>query len=321
MTHTKSCVILGGTGFVGRGLIHALRKRGYELVVPTRNREMARELLVIPELRLVTADIYDRDTLAGLVRDADVVINLVGILNERGHHRGRGFYVAHRDLTATLVEVCAAVGVPRLLQMSALKADAKKGTSDYLKSKGEAEDAIRAAGENAPAWTIFQPSVIFGHDDSFMNRFAQLLRIAPVMPLARANARFAPVFVDDVVAAFCAALDNDTTIGQTYQLCGPRVYSLREIVAYVRDLLGLRRPIIGLPDPIGRLQARIFDWLPGKPFSTDNFRSLMLHSICDQNGLLALGIEPTPLEAVAPAYLQPGGRADRLDDLRREANR
>ena len=321
MDNNKTCVILGGTGFVGRAIINKLRNQGYSIIVPTRNREQAKSLGVIPEVKLISADVHDRESLAPLVRGASAVINLVGILNERGHHRGRGFYTAHRDLTASVVQVCQQEGVLRLLQMSALKANAKEGPSDYLKSKGEAEDVIRAADTPALQWTIFRPSVIFGPDDSFINRFAGLLKLSPIMPLARANARFAPVFADDVAAAFVKALGDDATIGQVYQLCGPRVYSLRELVSYVRDQLGVRRLIIGLPDPIAKLQARIFDFVPGKPFSTDNLRSLMVHSICDQSGLAALGIEATSLETIVPTYLRKRGRSQRFDELRRHAKR
>ena len=320
MTPTRTCVIFGGTGFVGRALIGRLRREGFRIVVPTRNRERHRGLTVVPEVRVITADIYDPDALRTLLRNADVAINLVGILNEKGHHRGRGFYVAHRDLTEAIVSACVDAGVPRLLQMSALKANAKTGPSDYLQSKGQAEEKVRAAPETL-AWTIFQPSVIFGPGDSFVNRYAGLLKLSPVLPLARANARFAPVFVEDVADAFCTVIDDPDTHGQTYQLCGPRVYSLREIVSYVRDQLGLRRLIVGLPDPLAKLQARVFDFVPGKPFSTDNLRSLTVHSICEQNGFPALGITPQPLEAIAPTYLSREGRAAEYDRLRRTSGR
>ncbi|MEO0575732.1 MAG: complex I NDUFA9 subunit family protein [Pseudomonadota bacterium] len=302
MQHNKTCVVLGGSGFVGRRLINQLCDAGYSVRVPTRNRETSRSLLVIPRVKVVTADIHDADRLHEVIAGADVVINLVGILNERGHHRGRGFYVAHQELTESIIAACIAQGVPRLLQMSALKAD-PKGPSDYLKSKGLAEQALRKVDTGQLAWTIFQPSVIFGPADSFMNRFAGLLKIAPVMPLAKPNARFAPVYVGDVVAGFMRALRDDATIGKRYQMCGPRVYSLRELVRYVAEQLQLKRWIVGLPDPVAKLQARIFDFVPGKPLSTDNLRSLSVHSICDANGLAALGITPTPMEAIVPGYL------------------
>ncbi|MEM8546867.1 MAG: complex I NDUFA9 subunit family protein [Pseudomonadota bacterium] len=303
MQHSNTCVVLGGTGFVGSALVGKLANAGYNVIVPTRNRELARGLGVLPRVKLVAADVHDDATLTRLFQGASTVINLVGILNEKGHHGGAGFYVAHEALAKSVVAAAETSGVSRLLHMSALKASAKSGPSDYLKSKGLAEDAITAVPTKTLAWTIFQPSVIFGARDSFMNRFAGLLRLSPIMPLARPNARFAPVFVDDVCAAFLKALADDATVGQRYQLCGPRVYSLRELVRYVQEQLGLRRWIIGLPDPVARLQARIFDFVPGKPLSTDNLRSLMVHSICDNDGLGALGIDATPMESVVPTYL------------------
>ncbi|MEM9172779.1 MAG: complex I NDUFA9 subunit family protein [Pseudomonadota bacterium] len=306
MINNKRCVILGGTGFVGRALASELARHGYSIVVPTRNRERARRLAVIPQVRLVTADVHDPAALEILFRDVEVVINLVGILNETGHHGGKGFYVAHEALTRSVLAAAQSAGVTRLLQMSALKANSKKGPSDYLKSKGLAEDAIAAVPTTDLAWTIFQPSVIFGAGDSFINRFASLLKLSPVMPLARPNARFAPVYVGDVCKAFRIALENHDTIGQRYQLCGPRVYSLRELVQYVQNQLNLRRWIIGLPDSVAKVQARIFDFVPGKPLSTDNLRSLMVHSICDQDGLAALGIEATSMETIVPGYLGSG---------------
>ncbi len=316
MTQDRTCVIFGGSGFVGRAIISQLRRQGFRIVVPTRNREIVRSLGVLPEVKIVVADIYDPDALEKLLADADVAINLVGILNEKGHHRGRGFYTAHRDLTGAIVKACVEAGVPRFLQMSALKANAKEGPSDYLKSKGEAEALVRAAPDSL-AWSIFQPSVIFGPDDSFMNKFAQLLKLSPVLPLARPNARFAPVYVGDVAEAFSKSIDDASTHGKTYQLCGPRVYSLRELVTYVRDQLGLRRSIVGLPDPVARMQARVFDFVPGKPLSTDNLRSLMVHSICDSDGLGELGIDAESLEAIAPSYLGGSRRAATYDRLRR----
>lgn len=316
MDRKSTCVVLGGTGFVGQALVARLADHGFTAVVPTRNRERARGMATSPRVKIVTADVHEADTLRHLFAGADTVINLVGILNEQGHHGGRGFYVAHEELTRNVLNIATECGVTRLLHMSALKADAKKGPSDYLKSKGLAEQAIRTA-EGGPAWTIFQPSVIFGPNDSFVNRFAQLLRISPFLPLARPAARFAPVYVEDVVSAFVAALEDRSTIGETYQLCGPRIYSLRELVTYVRDQLGLSRWIIGLPDPLARVQARIFDFVPGKPLSTDNMRSLMVHSICDENGLGRLGISSTSMETVVPTYLQGRNDKGRLTRLRR----
>lgn len=320
MTKKKIC-ILGGSGFVGREIINALIPLGHDILVPTRNLEHTRRIAVLPEVKVVTADVHDPQSLRDTVAGCDVVINLIGILNESGHHRGRGFYEAHRDLAEKLVAACRDAGVGRLLQMSALKADAKNGPSDYLKSKGEAEALIRDCPPGELAWTIFQPSVVFGPGDSFVNRFAGLLKLSPFMPLARPNARFAPVYVGDVARAFANAIDDAATIGQTYQLCGPKVYSLREIVTFIRDQLGLRRWIVGLPDTVAKMQARFFGLVPGKPFSMDNYRSLTVHNICDANGFERLGIKPLAMEKIVPGYLGDRGRSERYARYREEAKR
>ena len=153
-------------------------------------------------------------------------------------------------------------------------------------------------------WTIFQPSVIFGPRDDFVNRFARLLRGIPLgIPLARPGSRFAPVWVGDVVAAMQRALADDGTAGECYELCGPQQMTLREIVRDVRDRLGLARAVVGIPDFAARLQAAICDFVPGKPFSTDNYKSLLVDSVCKVNGLARLGISPQPLDAILPSYL------------------
>jgi NADH dehydrogenase len=195
--------------------------------------------------------------------------------------------------------------VNRLLQVSALHADADHGPSHYLRSKGRAERILREESGPDLHFTIFQPSVIFGAGDDFINRFAGLLRAIPLaLPLARPGARFAPVWVGDVVAALLCALADDATAGESYELCGPEVFTLREIVCLVRDRLRLRRAVIGLPDFVSRLQAAACDFVPGKPFSTDNYRSLLVDSVCSVNGLARLGIRPQPLTAILPRYLQ-----------------
>jgi uncharacterized protein YbjT (DUF2867 family) len=313
--------VLGGTGFVGRVLASRLIRLGYEVRVPTRNRERARRMLVLPGVQLLDADVHDAHTLKRLLRGCTAAINLVGILNERGHD-GSGFRVAHLELTEKLVAACQDAGVNRLLQMSALKANAERGPSHYLRTKGQAELAIRnAAGEDL-RYTIFRPSVIFGPEDSFINRFAGLLKLMPIFPLARADARFAPVFVEDVVEAFAGSLADPATYGQTYQLCGPEIYSLGEIVAWIRRELGLRRVVIHLPDPLGRLQALTADYLlPGKPFSLDNFRSLTVASVCTEDGFEPLGIKPRSMKSIVPQYLGRRSVQDPMARLRKTAGR
>ncbi len=316
-----SICILGGTGFVGHHLVPALAASGHDVLLLTRNRERHRDFLVLPTVRVQTADVYHQPTLREAFAGKDVVINLVGILNERGRD-GSGFRKVHVDLTRGAVEAATASGVRRFLQMSALKADAKRGPSHYLKSKGEAEEIIRREADERLSWTIFQPSVIFGPGDSFVNRFARLLRLSPlVLPLARPNSRLAPVFVGDVVAAFVSSLDDPACVGQTLQLCGPKVVSLRELVRMVADSLDSSSRIIALSDTLARVQARILELVPGKPFSTDNFLSLSVHSICEENGFKKLGIKPRSLQVELPHTLGTGPVRTRYDTYREKAAR
>jgi NADH dehydrogenase len=267
---------------------------------------------VLPGVSVDNADVCDRADLIRHLAGADAAINLVGILNERGND-GSGFRKAHVELTETVIAACAASGVSRLLQMSALRAG--EGDSHYLKTRGEAEARVKAS---PLAWTIFRPSVIFGFGDGLFCRFAKLLRIAPVLPLTRAGAKFAPVYVGDVAEAFARALVHKHTIGRVYELAGPRVIALGELVHWTAQMIGKRRLIIPLPDTLGFVQAWLGEWLPGKPISRDNFRSLKLDSVSDEDGLAALGIVATPMELVVPALLRGQGRQQRYDTFRAE---
>ena len=290
-------VILGGTGFVGRHLVPRLHRDGHRITVLSRNRDTHRELSVLPGVRVVNADVHDPVALRARLEGADAAVNLVGILNERGSD-GSGFRKAHVELTRSLVESCIATGVPRLLQMSALRAG--EGASHYLKTRGEADRIVQAS---PLAWTIFRPSVIFGPGDGLFFRFASLLRVAPVLPLARAGAMFQPVYVGDVAEAFARALVHPRTAGQVFELGGPRSIALGELVRWTARMMGRRRWVIALPDPLGAVQARVGEWLPGKPISRDNFRSLGTDSIARSDGLGALGIVATPMEVVVPRLL------------------
>jgi uncharacterized protein YbjT (DUF2867 family) len=319
----KTIGILGGTGFVGRTLANRLVREGYRLRVLTRNREAHREnLILLPGLDLVEANIHNPELLAQALSGCDAVINLVGILNERGRD-GSGFRKAHVDLARNLVSACREKSIQRVLQMSALNASAA-GPSHYLRTKGEAEDLLHGAQDIHV--TSYQPSVIFGAGDSFFNRFAGLLRLAPVFPLACARARFAPVFVGDVAEAMARTLADPAWYGRRMQLCGPNVYTLEQLLHYAATCAGMKRCIVPLPDALARVQARLFDyWLIGafvdKPFSTDNFLSATVASVCSCNDLEMLGIHPTALEGVVPAYLGNRTARSRYDLYRSHADR
>ena len=314
MTSAPTVLVVGGSGFVGRYVVHRLVNAGYRVVVPTRRRDNARHLFLLPTVQVVEADVGDAATLDRLVAGSAAVVNLVGILNEGG---AETFARAHVDVPANIVAACRTAGVRRFLQMSALNAD-PAGPSRYQRSKGEAEAAIVASGLD---WTIFQPSVIFGREDSFLNLFAGLVRRAPFIPLAGAEVRFQPVFVGDVADCFVRALTEDATIGQKYPLCGPRVYTLRELVRYVGEVSGHERPVVALGPSLARLQALALEMLPGKLMSRDNLASMERDSVCDCPFPAVFGVTPTALEAVAPTYLSPAAAKSRYDDYRAHSGR
>jgi len=315
----QSIAVLGGTGFLGTRLVARLIKDGRRVTVLSRDREQHKHLLVLPGLTLENCEVYSPAQLSEHFRGKDVVINLVGILNERGFG-GSGFRRAHTELTRGVLQAARSAGVARLLQVSALKA-AADAPSYYLRSKGEAEQLIRETS-TALDWTIFQPSVMFGPGDSFLNRFAALLAAVPwVFPLAKPDARFQPVLVDDVIEAVIRSLHGGASSRQTYELGGPQVYSLREIVALVAKLTGRRRWIVGLPDAVARLQALAMDFVPGRPFSSDNYRSLTVDSVCTENGLARLGIKPQSMLASARQYLGAFEDNARLSHNRASAGR
>jgi NADH dehydrogenase len=296
--------ILGGSGFVGRALCARLAAAGHALRVPTRRHERSRDLTVLPTLTLLQGDVHDPDFLEDCCAGQDTVINLVGILNEKGRS-GKGFARAHVELPEKVVAACRETRVKRLLHMSALHA-APDAPSHYLRTKAVGEDIAHRGANDDLHVTSFRPSVIFGPHDSFVNRFADLLRLAPgVFPLACPDAKFQPVYVEDVVSAFVHALKDTRTHGQRYDFCGPKVYTLREIVSYIASVMGKRIHIIGLNRTLSHMQAAIMEFAPGKPFSLDNFRSLQVDSVCSGKAFPEVfGIVPTPMEQVVPGYIR-----------------
>jgi uncharacterized protein YbjT (DUF2867 family) len=298
---TENVLVLGGSGFIGRHLINGLTAKVVQVTVPTRRRERSKHLLLMPTVDLVEANLFAPGTLETMVSASEAVINLVGVLHSRpGPAGGYGpeFARAHVELPRALAAACRAAGVKRLLHMSALGA-APDAPSEYLRSKAAGEQAVLAA-EGLDV-TVFRPSVVFGPEDAFLNKFASLARFLPALALACPSARFQPVYVGDVSRAILAALSDAGAHGKRYDLCGPRIYTLKELVEYVCRVTGRRRLVLGLSDRLSYLQARLLEWSPGPLMTRDNYRSMQVPSVCEC--AFPFGIVPQPLEAIAPAYL------------------
>ena len=319
--NVKKVLLLGGSGFVGTYLTNRLSEQGVKVTFPTRRRERTKALIMLPHVNMVEADINDPAQLEALLAGQDAVINLVGILHSRdvALPYSRDFAQAHVELPKKIIAACQKTGVKRLLHMSALHADAN-GPSEYLRSKGDGEQAVlNAAGLDV---TVFRPSVLFGLGDSFISTFATMMKRFPLFPLGFGHARFQPVWVGDVADAFVAALSDDSTAGKAYDLVGPKVYTLREMVGYAGKLVGSKARIMPISEGWAYLQAGLM-WLMPKPLmSPDNLRSMEIDSVADSSARLFPGWKPVALEAVAPAYAA-GDNATkhRLDDCRARAGR
>ena len=287
-------MLLGGAGFLGRHLAAELARRDVEVTVPSRRRERAKHLIVLPAVDVVEADINAPGVLERLARGHDAVINLVGMLHGN-------FERAHVELPKAIVAACRANGVARLLHVSALGA-APDAPSEYLRSKARGEKVV--LGAEGLAVTVFRPSVVFGPEDRFLNTFAGLARYLPVLALACPQARFQPVYVGDVARAMAEALGEPEAHGKRYDLCGPREYTLKALVEYACAATGRHRLVLGLPPSLSYLQARLLEWSPGPLMTRDNFHSMQVPNVCAQDCTLPFGLAPTALEAVAPAYLQ-----------------
>lgn len=319
MLTNKKILLIGGTGFVGRHLARVLVDAGVQVTIPTRRYEKNRDVTMLPSVTLVESNINDTVELERLVFGQDAVINLVGILHgdTPAIPYGKEFGAAHVELPKKIVAACKAAGVNRLLHMSALNA-AKNAPSEYLRSKAAGEAAVVNSGL---ATTIFRPSVIFGARDSFINTFAGLLQKLPFLPLGCADARFQPVSVDDVAKAFANALDTPATVGQAYDLCGPTVYTLKELVEYVAEVLDIKARIIPLSENFAYFQAALLSLLPNKMMSADNVRSMEVDSVCSGSCKTPPNWNPEPMEAVVPLYLLGSGESVQFDDYRSRAGR
>jgi len=313
-------LVVGGSGFIGSHVVHRLTASGRSALVPARRRDRAKHLILLPTVEVVDADVHDDAALARLVSGCDAVVNLVGIL----HGSKADFARAHAELPRRIVAACAAARVRRLIHVSAIGAS-REAPSEYLRSKAEGEAAVAAASAQGIATTIFRPSVVFGLEDRFLNLFADLARLLPVLPIGGASAKMQPVWVEDVAQAIVNALDNESTFGRCYELCGPKVYTLAQLVAFAAEASGHPRRVVALPDGVAGLQARLMELAPGEPLlSRDNLLSLKVDNIASRQPYAMapeLGIVPASLESEATAYLAGATLQARLSRFRLRAHR
>ncbi|MBC8024105.1 MAG: complex I NDUFA9 subunit family protein [Burkholderiales bacterium] len=312
----ETVCIIGGSGFLGSSIADQACAAGHRVRVVTPSHGRARHLMVLPTLEVMVANVNDDIGLARAMEGMDAVINLAGILHP---NRRASFKTVHVDLPRRIGHAARKAGVRRFLHMSALGAS-PTGPSDYLRSKGEGEATVRQ-GPSECAWTIFRPAVVFGEHDHFINLFAKLARLSPVIPLAAAQARFQPVWVEDVARCFVGSLGDPRTFSQSYDLCGPRVYTLEELVRFAATAMGLRRRIVRLPASIGKLQAFTFEHLPGRIMTRDNLRSMSVDNVCGGPFPAVFGFAPSAMEAVVPEYLAGSTTRARYNEYRHHAGR
>ena len=312
----KKVTILGGAGFVGSSIVAKLDAAGYQVSVLTRHRERAKHLILLPNVQVLACNINDNHALMAALKDTDAVINLVGILHENGKS---SFEAMHHQLPRRVAQMCEELGISRLLHMSALRAG-KLAPSQYLRSKAAGEDAVSEFNKKLNI-TIFKPSVIFGRGDSFINLFANLIKFLPVVALAKPEAKFQPIWIEDVADAFVNALQNTATYSQTYELGGPTIYTLRELVQKIMTVLGKNRPIIGLNNTLSYAQAFALELLPIKLMTRDNVRSMEVENITESAIATVLGVTPTALEVIIPEYLTNDTPRGAYDGFRSAAGR
>ena len=300
MTAQQTVAVIGGSGFVGRHLLVRLVNAGLQVTALARSSAAESGLRKLAGVRVVRVKLESDEALSACLAGQAVVINLVGILHES---REIDFDAVHVAFPRRLAQLCQAAGVTQYLHMSALNADAAKGSSRYLKSRGEGEDAVHHACGGVTV-TSFRPSIIFGPGDNFFGVFDRLLDWMLVFPVVCPQTRFAPVCVDDVVEAFYQVLERGADFnGQRLNLCGPQIYTFKELVQFVARVTGRRRLVLGMPDSLSRLQALVMERLPGKLFTRDNYRSMQMDSVCGGDDFAALGITPKALEDVMTPLL------------------
>ena len=294
----KIICVLGGTGFVGHTIVNKLSAAGYKVKVLTRNCQKSKHLVHVKNVQVIECNVLNDQALKQSLQSATAVINLIGILHE---DKKQTFETIHAELPKRLVKICADLGINRILHMSALQARID-APSSYLRSKAHGEEAI-CVYQNKINITIFRPSVIFGACDNFLNLFAKLIKFLPVILLAKPNAKFQPIYVEDVASAFVGALEEETTYGKTYELAGPKQYTLRELIQIVGKTLNKHRLIIGLGNKLSYAQAFMMELLPVKLMTCDNLKSMEVDSVSNQNIPDYLNFQPKALEEVLSGYI------------------
>ncbi len=294
----KQIGVVGGAGFVGSSIVRKLDAAGYQVKVITRYRSRAKHLILLPHVQVLACDVRDTQALTACLQGCDAVINLVGILHESKRNT---FDFAHHQLPLNIATICEQLGIKRLLHMSALQA-AQGAPSAYLRSKAKGEAALQKFAQSIQL-TIFKPSVIFGRHDAFLNLFASLIRYLPIIFLAKPDAKFQPIWVEDVASIVVNSLTHDATYGNSYELAGVETYTLRGLLEQVMQITQKSRPIIGLGNTLSYVQAWCMEWLPVKLMTRDNLRSMEVDSVMQTPIAEEIAMPLTPLAAVVPTYL------------------
>jgi uncharacterized protein YbjT (DUF2867 family) len=312
----KQVCVIGGAGFVGSSIVRKLDAAGYKVKVLTRHRERAKHLILLPHVQVETSNIHDDSALTESLKGCDAVINLVGILHES---KINTFDSLHHQLPKRIAQRCQELGIKRFLHMSALQSG-ETAPSEYLRSKAHGEAAL-STFHKTMAITIFKPSVIFGREDRFLNLFASLIKYLPIILLAKPEAKFQPIWVEDVASVFVSSLQNDDTYSNSYELVGPTVYSMQALVQKVMQVMNKKRPIIGLSDKLSMMQAWVMEWLPIKLMTRDNVKSMEVDSVSSAPMAREITLSLTPLEAVIPEYIMNRTPRGDYDQYRAAAGR
>lgn len=310
----KLVTVFGGSGFIGRHVVERLARAGARVRVAVRRPNQAlflKPMGAVGQVQLMQANVRHAGSVAAAVAGADAVINLVGILYEAGPQK---FAAVQGEGAGHIAEAAAAAGVKTLVHVSAIGAN-PASPAKYARAKAAGEAAVREA---FPTAIILRPSIVFGPDDNFFNRFAALAKLAPAVPLIGGDTRFQPVYVGDVADAIMVALQSPAAAGKTFELGGPRVFTFRELLAYIMAEIEVERPLLSLPFGLAKFIAFFVQWLPNPPLTVDQVRLLATDNVVSPGAadLTALGVTPTPVQAIVPKYLR---RHHRLGEFSRHA--